>query len=234
MSAAHRTVPVEFTGRARELRRRLAAADALAQPMMRRALVPIQKRLQRHPVVRRDTLVDVERQWRGLPAFGQIRCTVNVGDRRAPTFDCVRLAPAQYTGLDWNGGIEAGVVAVLFCASVRGATMTLRAHTVAAVSLHCLARRFQRGPRCTDDDVIAEIGVLALKFPTLADSGEFEVAVETGCWIGHVIETADRQVVVSARTFLDADGDFRAATSGLTELLVQVWCKSDVQARPER
>jgi hypothetical protein len=176
--------------------------------MMRRALMPIQRRLQRHPVVRRETLIDAERSWRGLPAFGRVHCTVDVRDRRAPTFDDVRIVAGEYRGIGW-ADVEPGLVVVLFCAGVVGTAMALRASTIATFGLHALARRYQRAPRgqTVEPLILAEIGEVALRFPTIAPAGgDFIWPVQGGSWRGDVIESTAGEVCLTIRTFIDADG----------------------------
>jgi hypothetical protein len=160
-------------------------------------------------------LLDTARAWRKLPPFGRIGCTVAITDRRAPEFIDLRLAPAVYRGIGWDD-FESGVVVVLTVASVIGTAMALQRSTVAALSLHCLARRFQRASRDRSDEalIIDEIGDLALRFPKLApDGGDFVWPVPGGHgrWCGHVIETRRDEVVIVARTFLDADTPAMAA-----------------------
>ena len=100
---------------------------------------------------------------------------------------------------------------MLFTATVSRSDMLLAAWTVAVASLHAIARRFQRAPG-TDAQVLEEIGQLALRFPTIAPAGgDFVFAVSGGTWCGHVIESRTDQVIVVARTFLDADAPAMAA-----------------------
>jgi hypothetical protein len=196
-------VPSEFIGRARDLRRRLAASEASVEANMHRALAPIARRLERHPVVREGTLLDAARAWRSLPSFGRVRCSVDIANRRRPEFSDVRVRPGVYRGLQWRGDYEPGLAVMLFVASVSGGDMLLAAWTVAVASLHAVARRYQRAP-ATDATVLAEIGELALRFPEIAPAGgEFMLPVPGGVWCGHVIESRDDQVIVVARTFLD-------------------------------
>lgn len=86
-------VPREFVGRARDLRRRLEEADMKIEPAVRRVMSPIVRRLDRHPALRRDTLIDAERHWRSIvPAFGRLAMEVDGEDLRAPSQwrDCSR------------------------------------------------------------------------------------------------------------------------------------------------
>lgn len=159
-------VPAQYLGLARDLRRRLASADAAIQPAMRRLLMPIQRRLERHPVVRKETLIDAAREWRALPAFGRVYCLVDTSDRRAPVFADLRIEPAEYRGLGWDRS-KPGLAVSLIEASVANTAMALCRTTITVVSLHCLARRFQRAMPGRGDEalILDEIGHLALGLP---------------------------------------------------------------------
>jgi hypothetical protein len=206
-------VPAEFVGRARDLRRRLAATEVILEPAMHRALAPLQRRLQRHPIIRKETLIDAIRAWHALPAFGRIRSSIDTSNRRAPLFDDLRVCPGRYRDIGWaEGDFEDAVAVVLISASVVGRDMVIAAHPIVTASLHAIARKFERG-RSAEAALLAELGELALcNFAAIADAGgDFSHAVAGGHWLGHVVEGKKGEVVVSLRTFLAADAPQRLA-----------------------
>jgi hypothetical protein len=208
----HERVPAEFMGRARDLRRRIAASEGSVEPAMHRLLAPIARRLQHNPTIRPGTLTDVQSAWRSLGGMGRVRCSTDITNRRRPEFSDVRIRPGIYRGLEWHGDYEPGLAVMLITASVSGADLVLSAWTIAVASLHAIARRYQRGSGTTDAKVLEEIGQLALGFPTIApDGGDFTFPVSGGLWCGHVVETRNNQVVLAARTFIDADAPALAA-----------------------
>lgn len=81
-------------------------------------------------------------------------------------------------------------------------------HTLASVSLHALARRFQRGSIVTDVAVTSDLRALAEACGRLvAQKGPFELSCANGRWIGRVaygeVRNGGRSRVVIVRTFLD-------------------------------
>jgi hypothetical protein len=206
-------VPAEFIGRARDLRRRLVAIEAVAEPAMHHALAPLQRRLQRHPVIRTDTLIDAIRAWHALPAFGRIRSSIDTSDRRRPVFAEVRVVGGKYRGIGWaQGDFEEAIAVVLIVAQVAGHNMVLTSTPVITASLHAVARRFERS-RVTEEAAITELGQLALdNYARVApEGGEFRLPVKDGAWLGHMIEGRLGEVVISLRTFLDTDAPAMAA-----------------------
>jgi hypothetical protein len=91
---------------------------------MHRALAPVQRRLQRHPIIRADTLVSATRAWIALPTFGRVRCSIDTSNRRRPIFYDVRVVAGRYRGLGWApGAYEDALAVVLITASVQGHDM---------------------------------------------------------------------------------------------------------------
>jgi len=73
---------------------------------------------------------------------------------------------------------------------------------IASVSLHALARRFQRGWTTTDAAVMEDLRALAL---WQGGGGEFSVPVADGFWVGSTRETTfagQTQRSLLVRTFL--------------------------------
>jgi hypothetical protein len=208
-------VPSEFLGRARDLRRRLAACEATVEPAMHEALAQLQRRLKRYPdrPLRRELLIDAARDWRQLPPFSRVKCSIDIREARQPMFADVRLSPSAYKGLDWVGDAEPGLAVMLIEAGIANGTMMLVATPVAIVLLHCLARRYQRAPARADDaTIIVEIGKLTFGYSQLAPGGgDFRFAVPGGEWRGHIVETKAGNVLLVARTFLDAGSSRLAA-----------------------
>lgn len=81
---------------------------------------------------------------------------------------------------------------------------------MASLGLHALARRFERGRRTCDANVLADLVVIA-GFRA-EGGGPFAIPVSAGRWVGRPCEITHngKQVLVNAvRTFLDGDDDDR-------------------------
>jgi hypothetical protein len=61
---------------------------------------------------------------------------------------------------------------------------------VASVSLHALARRYQRGFNTTDAAILSELRELALRHEEIVEAmGEFSLPGDGGSWVGSVART---------------------------------------------
>src|SRR5665647_1627305 len=80
---------------------------------------------------------------------------------------------------------------------------------LATISLHALARRYQRGFNNSDAAISTDLHALSRPPPGLLDNfGDFYIATESGFWVGPVVEIEDRggpARILVARTFVTED-----------------------------
>lgn len=207
-------VPRAFLGLARDLRRRLAAADALVPAALEAALHPLRTRLERRPTLRTDLLIDTERRWRtGLPAFGRLVLTAERRRGVPPYFCELRAQAGGFRIEDWGevsggGGFEPGVLLEMILAQPypgmgRGGGVDVRQTTIVVVSLHALARRFQRGTDCSEAAIFADLAALApfAQKGALPPKARFALPAAEGWWCGERVWVDDR-LVLAVRTYL--------------------------------
>lgn len=206
-------VPREFLGLARDLRRRLAAADAQVAPGLEHALRPLRERLERRPTLRADLLTDAERHWRqGVPGFGRLVLAAERRRGRVPYFCELRAQAGAFRFATWPPGFEPGLLLVLILAEPRPGGVDVRQTPLAAVSLHALARRYQRGGDCSEAAIFGDLADLA---PFAQETGlppavRFALPLAHGCWCGERVQV-DGRMVLAVRTYL---GAFTARLSG--------------------
>jgi hypothetical protein len=182
--AAERRVPSEFVGRARQFRQAVLAADTAIAAGLPGLLGPLQARLNRKPTLRPAMVVDLIRRWpEVIPDRYCLARNASV-DKNALTISEVRIAASHlhnpaWDGQDWEHGIS---VAKLNSTTGHG-QLRLTVTPVASVSLHALARRYQRSIQRDHAAVIRDLKALA-RHP---QSGK--VFTDTGCWCGRVVTT---------------------------------------------
>ena len=105
---------------------------------------------------------------------------------------------------------DIGIVRINLSAIPWGA-VGATANLIVSVSLHALARRFQRGFDTTDGAILSELRELALRHTSIIKaSSDFSVAFDGGCWVGEVARTETFAApVLAIRTFTPADASGR-------------------------
>jgi len=200
-------VPREFVGRARDLRRRLGIADLQVGPGLTQALQPLQRRLDRRATLRADLLTDAERRWReAVPSFGRLVMVAARQDRRAPVFCELRAMAGKFRFESWPTGYEPGLILVLTLVELQCRALLTRQLNVAVVSLHALARRYQRGQDTTEAAIFSDLADLApyARTPDALGGTAFALPVHGGAWCGERVVVRD-DLVLAVRTYLDAD-----------------------------
>ncbi len=199
-------VPFEHLGRARALRTRCARAWARVEPEQARLLAPMRPRPGFSPMPSHAYLRGVARAWRRLPPLGRLRlsCTAEGGALRIVELPVVPMRIAAPGWDEDEPAIGVGLVTV----EVRPPRLTELGVVLAAVGLHALARRYERGPR-DDAAVLADLVALARDVV----SGEnLDLTVPTaggGRWVCR--RRADNSLIV--RSFL-AEGQVAGSAPG--------------------
>jgi hypothetical protein len=175
-------IPAEFLGRARQFRNAVLAADAGIAAGLPGLLGPLQERLERKPGLRPAMIADFTRRWPEVIADRFCLARAASADKNALAITELRLAASHlrnsaWDGQEWENGVS---IAKLHFTTADG-RLRLTATPIASVSLHALARRYQRSPRRDDAAVICDLKALARQPP--AD----RVTTNTGCWHGRVV-----------------------------------------------
>lgn len=197
-------VPAEFVGRARALRAEIAAADPIAISAAQRVAAPLCARLRRRPDQRPGVLVDAARHWRTtLPAVGRLDLSVDVRGKRL-RIDETRLGTARFRADEWGGtGDESGLVVAGWTLDVTPGRVRMDHEPLAYISLHALARRFERAGPAPGDD-LRRLGQFCA---APGEPGEvFRVPAAEGWWTGAAadVDVGDGEHVrmLVVRTFL--------------------------------
>ena len=207
----HTRVPVEVMRQARYFRDGLMSVSLDCGGKMNAIVAPLLARWRRSPIPRPETLLDAARAWRALPEFGRLDLTITTG-KRALCVQELRVSASDFRARDWTVD-EPGL-------SVLGVVLEVAAHrcvfdilSLATVSLHALARRYQRGFAITDAAIMHDLHMLAKAHAELgsADAAtEFEVVVPGGGrWVGNLIDVTNTNggnsvdCVAAARTYKD-------------------------------
>ena len=207
-------MPAEFVGKARAFRSRIADADAVAIQIIQQTTQQLIERQRRHPVPRTDTLASIARAWRvQVPAFGRASQEITL-ERKSLSIVEVRTCPQHYRAATWkDDALEPGLIVVRVSLAIAPhEKLSLAMHTLAAISLHGLGRRYQRGADTSDAAIIADIRALAAaheRLVKLPEDTRFDVALPGGRWLGTVLDVraaasggVDR--ILSGRTFVEA------------------------------
>lgn len=204
-------VPHEFRGLARAFRSRVEAADLQRGVVLPRVLEPLQRRLFKSPIFRRETLIDAERDWaKLLPTFGRVAVEHNFTDLRAPQFAELRVIGSTHRLDEWEEGKrEPGVAVAWVSIGVQNRSWSASTRIVAILALHALARRIQRGRDQSDEALMKDIAALAalpLPSPTnIPATKHFVAALDDGAeWRGRYFNLKG-QILLGTRTYFDPD-----------------------------
>jgi hypothetical protein len=206
--SAPKRVPAEFIGLARQFRRQVLAVD----PEVDRGLSLIAGQLGcllgRLRGFRPGYVPDLGATWsRLVPAGLSFEREVKRG-RDGVMASEVRITGSRWRNDAWHGGAddwEDGVSLTALAVSTYSGKVKVVIRPLAAVSLHALARRYQRGAGRADAAIVRDLQVIA-DWPDGADS----IAAGNGFWRGASVRATDdnQQAAIdmlAVRTFLAAE-----------------------------
>jgi hypothetical protein len=206
-------VPAEFTGMARAFRRSLEAEDSLAAATIETICGSVCARYRRGDRVGRLlNLQNALREWReAVPTRGRIALETRLNEHtKRLQITELRARPAVFTRSEWSGEMEPSILVVVVGMSARPKRFSATHATLAAISLHALARRYQRARDTSDAALLHDLRVLAEHQDALLTGGEeatFRVSCPGGgTWVGVIkslqLSPNDETLTLLARTYL--------------------------------
>ncbi len=203
----------EHAGLARDLRRRVAAEERELAIVFTAAMEPIKDRLRRYPgrSLRPELLTDLARRWRAAPAVFRLSFDVK-RDRNACVITEVRLSAGSMERLNdpaWNG-MEPTIAIILNEFLAWKEKTKLRERPRALFSLHAIARRLQRDPRCDDAVLISDMALVAkIDVANIGHEEGFVIHTREGGWRGRAVRNKTRdgevQRLIAVRTWMSSE-----------------------------
>jgi hypothetical protein len=220
MNAIPKTlVSREHLGQARLLLNRMRAEEHATDQVVKAAIAPVFDRLIKHPErrLRDGTFRAAVAGWQAAPNAFRLQFHSKVEPRgRWGHASEVRLGTTRvkrniWAEGDWEMGTTIGYLEFT-CPAKPLLLPRLHYRPVCNISIHALARRYERGGPVTDADLVAEMRGLGESFFGACDEAEIDdtlrVTVTAGVWSGDFSlledpddEAADR-LVLFVRTFL--------------------------------
>jgi hypothetical protein len=201
-------IPADCWQAARDLRNRIAWEDATFINELDKIIAPIKARHDRKPTPRVELIAGAKRQWQAIGEYGRI--LLNNADRKQMGHGMglcdLRIHPAQLHDKSWaDDGYELGVAIGTVVLVWQPRNLQLRMNTIATVSLHTLARFYQRSPDTSRAALYASFAEIVAASPKLfADDDAFELTTHWGRWRGVVYqftEGDERHQMLGIRTY---------------------------------
>jgi hypothetical protein len=196
-------VPVEFIGRARTLRDRVAKAHLQWTKAAAQLTAPLLPRGDFTPIFTRQTLAVTAARWRKLPQWGRLRPTASTITRDRVAIGELRLIQFRSYMTSWGEDELAVAITAVSVTMAQPSTFKFDSLPLALIGLHALARRYGRGADRRDLAVIRDLLPIIPAAPgILRDGGECEIPTsDGGRWIGSRMGL-DGKPVVGIRTFV--------------------------------
>jgi hypothetical protein len=205
-----RIVPHEFVGQARLFCTRIDDAAKTARVAAMQIAADAHAIVRRRPTWRPEHLSGFERQWRQtIPDEGRIGLEIE-RSKHTLTIAEFRLARGSYEDIRWSQPIAENAV-VLTLHIFRFLTPAALDHkrvAIAILSIHTIARRYQRGFDNSDHALKTDIAELALNAERLldVDAQTFAIRCPSGVWVGATeaisLSNGAEQRVLNVRSFL--------------------------------
>jgi hypothetical protein len=183
-------VPHEFVGQARLFCARIDAAAKTASAAVLQIGTDARAIVQRRPTWRSEHFSGFERQWRRtIPVEGRIGLEIE-RSKRALIISEFRLTRASYEDNRWSQPFPQNSICLMLCTLrlTTPAAFECTRRAIAALGIHAIARRYQRGFDNTDRAIQTDISELALNGTPLlslgAESQTFAIPCHSGQWVG--------------------------------------------------
>jgi hypothetical protein len=204
-AAARRTnrVPAQFTGLARDLRRRIAVDEAGLATAMDAAEAPARARLAGGSALRPADLSGLAQRWRsGIPTAGRLALDVALDQRRHVLRILeTRATPGELRLVAWTDDEAERCLVLVEVETLATRTNLVRhVHQGAMISLHAMARRYQRAVNNSDHAVRADLLALATaRTAILGTGGSFALNVPEGRWVGRLLVLDSKPILCRGR-----------------------------------
>lgn len=201
----------EFTGMARALRDRMAAASIKSSPLMvaiyRDAAATLQRRKRQHAAFWPDHLLEFERRWLTIPHDERLHLDVK-RSKTGLVITEARVSSMVLTNTAWaNGQKELDIVIAVLRLTLGAKEVRAETYPLAVVSLHAVSRRYRRGFSNEHAAIMGDLAALAQVEIPDAPTPDFVVTAPSGGeWRGSVMRFADLEkkenIVFAVRTFV--------------------------------
>jgi hypothetical protein len=176
---------------------------------------PLQARRRRSKTFRPADLIDAERQFRALPSAGRLPLKIE-RDKHGLKIQELRCAAGKIRFAEWANDAsdpDIGIMRIELTAVSWGPAF-VAGDLIASLSLHALARRYQRGFDTSDAAILSELRAMAMCHADIVETlGDFAIAGDGGCWVGEV-GLRDGMPVMAIRSFKPAGAQVSGVAYG--------------------
>jgi hypothetical protein len=188
LTSVSNRVPLRDMLAARELRQAVLAADEKFLVTARAGLQPIEARLRRKPELREDLILDFVRYWRERVESDPFHVMWSAKpDRRFRALELTecRLSASVWRDDSWaEPAFENGVSLTKTVLTMGHGTMSSACTPLVVVSMHALARRYERATDPRQHAVLADLGDCVRSANWYPNSGDYVIDVAGGRWLG--------------------------------------------------
>jgi hypothetical protein len=206
------TILPEFKGKARALIARVRSQAPTIVREVEALYAPLRLRAQRHQAQQVHELSSAVRQFRALPAFGvlQMDIKLDTARRRLDIWE-LRLNTVSFTKKGWHNPHEEPALAIdLLEVQASKGYARLHCPTLALVSMHALSRWFQHSFAPKEDELLADLALIAGDVPELLEStrthhlAQWARKTPAGKWVGEACKYQGR-MLLTCDTYFDDD-----------------------------
>jgi hypothetical protein len=182
-------IPRLYTGRARDLLHQVRDASEQFKLALDAIWFPLKHRFETHHKVRLEMLDAAQRNWRStVPSFGRLGDTRIERKNYSLSIAEFRLMTGDLNFDHWtNEAREPSIAIELVSIIVSRKQCKLDFETVAILSLHALARRYERSVYRETDDVLSDLTPIVKASDALLRHRSFSIDVDHGCWCGETV-----------------------------------------------
>jgi hypothetical protein len=203
-------VPLAHMLAAREFRKAVLVADGRFLAIAGAGLKPLQDRLRRKPDLREDLIVDFLRYWREQVANDPFHVMWSAKpDRKFRTLEVTecRLSASVWRDDSWaEPAFENGVSLTKTVLTMGHGTLSSAYTPLVVVSMHALARRYERASDARQRAVLADLSDCVRSANWYPHAGDYVIDVDGGRWLGSCTTAqSDHRATVglyAVRTFL--------------------------------
>jgi hypothetical protein len=203
---ASERVPPEFTGMARAFRARIMESDLALQPAMSEIAAYANEIIQRRRTYRPEHFAGIERQWRlTIPETGRIGYATE-RTKDSLTIADIRLFSSCFRRLSWHDdAYENSLSMMIYSGRFMPGQANIKSLPLSAISLHALARRYQRSFDNADIAVFRDLSYIALNVKGLLGLPSFRQPAGNGAWLGDTVLATYHDIeqrILATRTFI--------------------------------